>query len=458
MRHVQQRGKIGEVGMVRQAFRAMIYVALASSSWVGAPAASLAEETLRGHGGPVRALAVAADGRIAISGSFDSTAILWALERGEAMAVLRIHDSAVNAALALDRGRFVTAGQDGRIAIWAEGTTEPGHVFGPGGDGHDAPVAGLARSTDGLTFASAGWDRSVRLWAADPPRLIATFEGHEDSATGVAFLTGGGRIASVGQDGTLRIWPLGGASAPPRILRFPTPLSTVAALHDGGIAVGTGDGRVLLVGPEGTVRAEIQAQPTPVIALAVSPDGATIAAAGLRGAVALVDTGTARVTRRIDGPGLPVWSVAFSADGREVFTGGADRLVRRWNAATGGHVGPILTRRGAGEAQDDHGEPRGAEIFRACVACHTLTLDDGNRAGPTLHGVLGRRIGTAPGYNYSSALRGMEIVWSTETISRLFEIGPNAYTPGTKMPEQTIGDAEDRAALMRFLDKATRQR
>jgi cytochrome c len=52
----------------------------------------------------------------------------------------------------------------------------------------------------------------------------------------------------------------------------------------------------------------------------------------------------------------------------------------------------------------------------------------------------------------------MEIVWSTETISRLFEIGPNAYTPGTKMPEQTIGDAEDRAALMRFLDKATRQR
>ena len=83
-----------------------------------------------------------------------------------------------------------------------------------------------------------------------------------------------------------------------------------------------------------------------------------------------------------------------------------------------------------------------------------------DRTGQTIgvHGVLGRRIGTAPGYNYSSALRGMEIVWSTETISRLFEIGPNAYTPGTKMPEQTIGDAEDRAALMRFLDKATRQR
>ena len=56
------------------------------------------------------------------------------------------------------------------------------------------------------------------------------------------------------------------------------------------------------------------------------------------------------------------------------------------------------------------------------------------------------------------ALRGMDIVWNAETISRLFEIGPNAYTPGTKMPEQIIGDAEDRAALMRFLEQATRPR
>ncbi len=441
--------------MVTQAMRSVIYAALALSSWLAAPAAPLAAETLRGHGGPVRALAVAADGRIAISGSFDSTAILWSLDRGEAVAVLRTHDSAVNAALALDRGRFVTAGQDGRIAIWTEGTTDPVHVFGPGADGHDAPVAGLARSVDGLTFASAGWDRRIRLWAVDPPRLIATFEGHEDNATGVAFVSGGGRLASVGQDGTLRIWPLDGGSAAPAIIRFPTPLASVAALRDGGIAVGAGDGRVVLVAADGAIRAEIQAQPTPVIALAVSPDGTSIAAAGLRGAVALIDTDATRVTRRIDGPGLPVWSVVFGADGREVFTGGADRLVRRWNAATGGHVGPILTRRGAGDAQEDHGEPRGAEIFRACVACHTLTPDDGNRAGPTLHGVFGRRIGTAPGYHYSPALRGMDIVWSAETISRLFEIGPNAYTPGTKMPEQTIGDPEDRAALMRFLETAT---
>jgi cytochrome c len=416
-----------------------------------------AQEALRGHGGPVRALAVSADGRTAISGSFDSSAILWSLDRDEAIAVLRIHDSAVNAALALDDKRFATAGQDGRIAIWTAGETSAIRIFGPGGDGHDAPVAALARSTDGATLASAGWDRTIRLWPLDRAGPPVVLEGHEDNVSGIAFATDGQRLASVAQDGALRLWPLAaGRAGTPAVIRFATPLTAVAALRAGGFALGTGDGRVILVTADGAQRAEIEAQPTPVIALALSPDGGTIAAAGLRGAVVLLDRETLRISRRVDGPGLPVWSVAFTPDGRTLLTGGADRLVRRWNAATGGHVGPILTRRLAADGVADHGEPRGAEVFRACVACHTLSPDDGNRAGPTLHGVFGRRIGTADGYNFSPALRGMDIVWSAETISRLFEIGPNAYTPGTKMPEQIIADPEDRAALMRFLDKATR--
>jgi cytochrome c len=68
---------------------------------------------------------------------------------------------------------------------------------------------------------------------------------------------------------------------------------------------------------------------------------------------------------------------------------------------------------------------------------------------------LGRRIATLPGYNFSTALTKLDIVWTPETVSKLFEIGPAEYTPGTKMPQQTIGSAEDRAALMRFLEKTT---
>jgi cytochrome c len=84
-----------------------------------------------------------------------------------------------------------------------------------------------------------------------------------------------------------------------------------------------------------------------------------------------------------------------------------------------------------------------------------LRPDEGNRAGPTLAGIFGRRIATLAGYNFSAALKTLDIVWTPETVSRLFEIGPAAFTPGTKMPEQRIGSADDRAALVSFLKKAT---
>jgi cytochrome c len=84
-----------------------------------------------------------------------------------------------------------------------------------------------------------------------------------------------------------------------------------------------------------------------------------------------------------------------------------------------------------------------------------LSPDEGNRAGPTLAGIFGRRIATLPGYNFSEALKKMDIVWTPDTVSKLFEVGPMAYTPGTKMPEQKIGSAADRAALVKFLEKAT---
>ena len=78
----------------------------------------------------------------------------------------------------------------------------------------------------------------------------------------------------------------------------------------------------------------------------------------------------------------------------------------------------------------------GAEVFRACVACHTLTPEDGTRAGPTLSGVFGRRVATAEGYTFSQALKGLDIVWDARTISKLFEIGHPATRPAPRCPSR----------------------
>ena len=80
---------------------------------------------MRGHGGPVRALAISPDGSQAVSGSFDTSAIRWSLTRNVAEQVMRFHDNAVNAVAWLKDGRIVTAGADAHIAIWTQGKPEP---------------------------------------------------------------------------------------------------------------------------------------------------------------------------------------------------------------------------------------------------------------------------------------------------------------------------------------------
>jgi cytochrome c len=404
-------------------------------------------QELRGHGGPVRAAAVSADGATALTGSFDQSAILWDLARGSAIRVLRFHQGAVNAAVAVNGIGFATGGEDGRIALWRGDAPEPAKVI----EGHKGPVAALAVSPEGGHLASASWDGAVRV-AALADGAARVLEGHQGPVNGVAFAPGG-VVVSSGYDATLRLWPVDGSA--PLVVTTPAPLNGVVVAPDGEVAVAAADGRLRLFGPDGAQRAEIAVGDTPLIALTISPDGATIATGGLRGQVALIDRRARTVRATLVGPGLPVWSLAFLPDGRQLLSGGADRLVRRWNAVTGEHVGAVVPRAGEDALAAFQGE-RGAQVFRACAACHTLTPADGNRAGPTLHGIFGRRIATAPGYAYSDALKGMDIVWSKETVAKLFEIGPNAYTPGTKMPEQVIGSAQDRQALVDWLEKVTR--
>jgi cytochrome c len=412
-------------------------------------ATTTASAQLRGHGGPVRALAISPDGQTAVTGSFDSTAIRWSLARNAAEQVLRFHADAVNAVVLLRDGRAATAGADGRIAIWTAGNAQPDTVL----EGHTAPIAALAVSGDGATLASASWDQTIRLWplAGGAARVL---EGHAQNVNGVAFAPDGRALVSVSYDQSVRIWPLSGGA--PTVVAMPSPLNAVAIGSNGEIAAGGADGRVYFLAGDGTRAGEVAAGPRPVISLAISPNGALAAAASIGGSVAVIDRKTREVARTLVGPGLPVWSVAFMPDSRTLLTGGADNIIRRWNAATGEPVDSVLVEK-AGDPLAAYAGDRGAEIFRACVACHTLGADQANRAGPTLAGLFGRRIATAPGYNFSEALKRLDIVWTPETVSKLFEIGPAVYTPGTKMPEQRIGSEQDRAALVQFLERATRK-
>lgn len=398
---------------------------------------------LRGHGGPVRAITITGEG-MAATASFDTTVIRWDLARGQAKSVLRFHEGAVNAVIALPDGALASAGEDRRIALWGATGEAPLRIL----EGHEAPIVGLALAPDGKSIASASWDGAVRLWPLDgAPRVLS---GHRGNVNAVMFLPDG-RLVSAGYDGTIRFWREGQEE---RVIETGLPQNALA--FAGEIITAGADGQLRFIAADGERVEALGIAEAPLVALAASADGGMIAATGFRGALVLINAKTRTVARRMMGPAFPLWSLAFSADGKEILTGGADRLVRRWHVATGEPVNPVLIAATDEKMRRFEGHP-GAEVYRACVACHTLDADDGNRAGPTLFGVFGRKVGTAKGYSFSAALSGRDdIIWSRETVSRLFEIGPNAMLPGTKMPEQIVGNAADREALMDFLEKTTR--
>jgi len=401
------------------------------------------------HGGPVRAIAVGPAGLA--SGGLDQAVIFWS-PSGQPRLVSRWHRGAVEALIAIPGGGFASAADDGSIAIWpAMGAVVPDATL----QGHAGPV--LALASDGVRLASGGFDGVVRI--RDGDGAVTAFEGHRGAVTGLAFTPPG--LVSAGRDGTLRLWPEGRVLA-----EYGAPLAALVALGSGagtgvpdgagsafggaGATTGSAGGAgVAAAGADGVIRLpdgrELATGPRPLVALA-ERDG-ILAAGSIGGDVGLWDWRAGRLLRVLDGPGLPVWSLGFAADGT-LWTGGADRQLRRWDVMSGR---PLAETAVAAWAPPAGADLAGARVFRACQACHALGADAPAMAGPTLHRLFGRRMGSVPGYAYSERLARGDIVWTPEAVADLFTRGPDVVTPGTRMPVQTVGNAEDLAALLRFL-------
>src|SRR5215469_3224581 len=92
----------------------------------------------------------------------------------------------------------------------------------------------------------------------------------------------------------------------------------------------------------------------------------------------------------------------------------------------------------------------GQKIFkRACMVCHTNEAGK-NKIGPSLFGVVGRKSGTAPGYQYSAAMKGASITWDDASLDKYLN-DPKSTVPGNKMAFAGVKKAEERKDVIAYL-------
>jgi cytochrome c len=89
----------------------------------------------------------------------------------------------------------------------------------------------------------------------------------------------------------------------------------------------------------------------------------------------------------------------------------------------------------------------GEKIFAHCAPCHSNKPGE-NKLGPSVAGVFGRKSGTEPGYNYSSAMKGLNVTWDEKTLDEYLQ-GPGKFVRGTKV--YSVPNEKDRQDIIAYL-------
>ena len=399
--------------------------------------------TYKGHGGPIFGLVVTDDDTLA-SASFDNSVGVW---DGRVPRWLEGHDAAVTAIAQDMDGALVTGGDDFAVWHWGDSPRMIGR--------HRGKVTSLAASPDGSVIAAGSWDGTIVLWPLGQGSAeTLPFAGAGVNA--VAYAPDGAALFAATSRGEVLRYDMGLRGKPRPLARHSFGINRLL-VGDAWIAYGAVDGRTRVIdATSGAQIADFTLDRRPILAMDYHAATRRLAIGDGQGHIMMIDTTAWRITRDFRAMRRgPVWALAFSKDGRVIHAGGIDDVIYAWPVALLDTYDPA-----GGDTRESRRDPatmsNGEQQFmRRCSICHSLEAGPSRKAGPTLHGVFGRRAGVVPGYRYSPTLDGSAIVWNDATIDALFDVGPDHYIPGTKMPMQVIANSADRADLVAFLRTAT---
>lgn len=294
-----------------------------------------------------RELAFAPDG-ILLSADYGGEVIRWDVRRRAAISSLTGQNGAVIAVAVSPDGRTVaSAGGDGTVLEWQRDRMPLA--------GHTGWVTSVDVSADGKFAVSGSVDGSVTLWDTRTRTRRAVLSAHpSDGALAVAFDPGGAWWADTGTDGRVIVRPTAHPTRARVLGHAPTDLTTLAAWRD-AVVTGGGDGQVriwaLHPAPGRAAYRKLGTLRASVGTVAAAPDGHTVAAATIDGAVRVWDTRNGGRAWSPPGNACGAATVAISPDSHRLACAGTDGTIHLWDLRTHrpagdlptAHAGTVLT-------------------------------------------------------------------------------------------------------------------
>ena len=206
---------------------------------------------------------------------------------------------------------------------------------------HTALVHSVAFSPDGKLFATAGFDKTAKVYdfvngTFKEQRILA---GHTDPVYCVAFSPDGKTLATSSLDKTIRLWTLADGKLAKELKGHTDIVDTIAFSPDGKLLAsgsGTADKSIRLWNPaDGKEVKNLGAHAGSVYSLAFSLDGKILVSSGADNLIKIWDLPGLKAVKDLKGHELGVTGVTFAGDNNTLLSISQDRTMRVWDVTAG---------------------------------------------------------------------------------------------------------------------------